>query len=88
MPVIITNKLKRLAEYWDKVYHNFYQANKDQEKRKTAIEKIEAQLALLMTISKTAYSNPTNFQLCLTLQKLNLIYFGRNTRLLGQTNMA
>ena len=35
----IINKLKRLAEYWDKVYHNFYQANKEQEKRKTAIEK-------------------------------------------------
>ena len=43
----IINKLKRLSEYWDKVYHNFYQANKEQEKRKTAIEKMEIQLTAI-----------------------------------------
>ena len=37
----IINKLKKLSEYWDKVYHNFYHANKEQEKQKTAIENIE-----------------------------------------------
>ena len=43
----IINKLKRLSEYWDKVYHNFYQANKEQEKQKTAIEKMESQLTAI-----------------------------------------
>ena len=43
----IINKLKRLAEYWDKVYHNFYYANNEQEKQKTAIENIEAQLTVI-----------------------------------------
>ena len=43
----IINKLKKLSEYWDKVYHNFYQANKEQEKRKTAIEKMGIQLTAI-----------------------------------------
>ena len=43
----IINKLKKLSEYWDKVYHNFYLANKEREKEKTAIEKIEGQLTAI-----------------------------------------
>ena len=57
----ITNKLKRLAEYWDKVYHNFYQANKEQEKRKTAIEKIESQLTAINDYIQNSLQQPYEF---------------------------
>lgn len=57
----ITNKLKRLAEYWDKVYHNFYQANKEQEKRKTAIEKMEIQLTAINDYIQNGLQQPFEF---------------------------
>ena len=57
----ITNKLKRLAEYWDKVYHNFYQANKEQEKRKTAIEKMEIQLTAINDYIQNSLQQPFEF---------------------------
>ena len=57
----ITNKLKRLAEYWDKVYHNFYHANKEQEKQKTAIEKIEAQLTAINDYIQNRLQQPYEF---------------------------
>ena len=57
----ITNKLKRLAEYWDKVYHNFYQANKEQEKRKTAIEKMEIQLTVINDYIQNSLQQPYEF---------------------------
>lgn len=57
----IIDKLKRLAEYWDKVYHNFYQANKEQEKRKTAIEKMEIQLAAINDYIQNSLQQPYEF---------------------------
>ena len=57
----ITNKLKRLAEYWDKVYHNFYQANKEQEKRKSAIEKMEIQLTAINDYIQNGLQQPFEF---------------------------
>lgn len=57
----IINKLKRLAEYWDKVYHNFCQANKEQEKRKTAIEKIESQLTAINDYIQNSLQQPYEF---------------------------
>ena len=57
----IINKLKRLAEYWDKVYHNFYQANKEQEKRKTAIEKMESQLTAINDYIQNSLQQPYEF---------------------------
>ena len=57
----IIDKLKRLAEYWDKVYHNFYQANKEQEKRKTAIEKMEIQLTAINDYIQNSLQQPFEF---------------------------
>ena len=57
----IINKLKRLSEYWDKVYHNFYHANKEQEKHKTAIEKIEAQLTAINDYIQNRLQQPYEF---------------------------
>ena len=57
----IINKLKRLSEYWDKVYHNFYQANKEQEKRKTAIEKMEIQLTAINDYIQNSLQQPYEF---------------------------
>ena len=57
----IINKLKRLSEYWDKVYHNFYHANKEQEKQKTAIEKIEAQLTAINDYIQNSLQQPYKF---------------------------
>lgn len=57
----IINKLKRLSEYWDKVYHNFYHANKEQEKQKTAIEKIEAQLTAINDYIQNRLQQPYEF---------------------------
>ena len=57
----IIDKLKRLAEYWDKVYHNFYQANKEQEKRKTAIEKMESQLTAINDYIQNSLQQPYEF---------------------------
>lgn len=57
----IINKLKRLSEYWDKVYHNFYHANKEQEKQKTAIEKIEAQLTAINDYIQNHLQQPYEF---------------------------
>ena len=57
----ITNKLKRLAEYWDKVYHNFYHANKEQEKQKTAIENIEEQLTAINGFIQNSLQQPYEF---------------------------
>ena len=57
----ITNKLKRLAEYWDKVYHNFYQTNKEQEKRKTTIEKMEIQLTAINAYIQNSLQQPYEF---------------------------
>ena len=54
-------KLKKLAEYWDKVYHNFYQANKEQEKRKTAIEKMEIQLTAINDYIQNSLQQPFEF---------------------------
>ena len=57
----IINKLKKLSEYWDKVYHNFYYANKEQEKQKTAIEKIEAQLTAIYDYIQNSLQQPYEF---------------------------
>ena len=57
----IINKLKRLSEYWDKVYLNFYHANKEQEKQKTAIEKIEAQLTAINDYIQSRLQQPYEF---------------------------
>ena len=57
----IINKLKRLSEYWDKVYHNFYHANKEQEKQKTAIEKIESQLTAINNYIQNSLHQPYEF---------------------------
>ena len=57
----IINKLKKLSEYWDKVYHNFYHANKVQEKQKTAIEKIESQLTAINDHIQNSLQQPYEF---------------------------
>ena len=57
----IINKLKRLSEYWDKVYLNFYHANKEQEKQKTATEKIEAQLTAINDYIQNRLQQPYEF---------------------------
>lgn len=57
----IINKLKKLSEYWDKVYHNFYHANKEQEKQKTAIEKIEKQLTAINGFIQNNLQQPYEF---------------------------
>ena len=57
----IINKLKKLSEYWDKVYHNFYHANKVQEKQKTAIEKIESQLTAINDYIQNSLQQPYEF---------------------------
>ena len=57
----IINKLKKLSEYWDKVYHNFYQANKEQEKRKTAFEKMEIQLTAINDYIQNSLQQPCEF---------------------------
>ena len=57
----IINKLKRLSEYWDKVYLNFYHANKEQEKQKTAIEKIESQLTAINDYIQNSLQHPYEF---------------------------
>ena len=59
----IINKLKKLSEYWDKVYHNFYHANKVQEKQKTAIEKIESQLTAINDYIQNSLQQPYEFPL-------------------------
>lgn len=55
------NKLKRISIYWDKVYHNFYHANKEQEKQKTAIEKIESQLTAINNYIQNSLHQPYEF---------------------------
>ena len=57
----IINKLKKLSEYWDKVYHNFYHANKEQEKQKTAIENIEEQLTVINGFIQNSLQQPYEF---------------------------
>ena len=57
----IINKLKKLSEYWDKAYHNFYHANKVQEKQKTAIEKIESQLTAINDYIQNSLQQPYEF---------------------------
>ena len=57
----IINKLKKLSEYWDKVYHNFYHANKEQEKQKTAIENIEKQLTAINGFIQNSLQQPYEF---------------------------
>ena len=57
----IINKLKKLSEYWDKVYHNFYHANKEQEKQKTAIENIEEQLTAFNGFIQNSLQQPYEF---------------------------
>jgi hypothetical protein len=57
----IINKLKKLSEYWDKVYHNFYHANKEQEKQKTAIENIEEQLTAINGFIQNSLQQPYEF---------------------------
>lgn len=57
----IINKLKKLSKYWDKVYHNFYHANKEQEKQKTAIEKIESQLTAINDYIQNSLQQPYEF---------------------------
>ena len=57
----IINKLKKLSEYWDKVYHNFYHANKEQEKRKTAFEKMEIQLTAINNYIQNSLHQPYEF---------------------------
>ena len=57
----IINKLKKLSEYWDKVYHNFYHANKVQEKQKTDIEKIESQLTAINDYIQNSLQQPYEF---------------------------
>lgn len=59
----IINKLKKLSEYWDKVYHNFYHANKEQEKQKTAIENIEEQLTAINSFIQNSLQQPYEFPL-------------------------
>lgn len=57
----IINKLKKLSEYWDKVYHNFYHANKEQEKQKTAIENIEKQKTAINGFIQNSLQQPYEF---------------------------
>ena len=57
----IINKLKRLSEYWDKVYLNFYHANKEQEKQKTAIENIKEQLTAINGFIQNSLQQPYEF---------------------------
>ena len=57
----IINKLKKLSEYWDRVYHNFYHANKEQEKQKTAIENIEEQLTAINGFIQNSLQQPYEF---------------------------
>lgn len=57
----IINKLKKLSEYWDKVYLNFYHANKAQEKQKTAIENIEKQLTAINGFIQNSLQQPYEF---------------------------
>ena len=57
----IINKLKKLSEYWDKVYHNFYHANKEQEKQKTAIENIKEQLSAINGFIQNSLQQPYEF---------------------------
>ena len=57
----IINKVKKLSEYWDKVYHNFYHANKEQEKQKTAIENIEEQLTAINGFIQNSLQQPYEF---------------------------
>lgn len=57
----IINKLKKLSEYWDKVYLNFYHANKEREKQNTAIEKIEAQLTAINDYIQNSLQQPYEF---------------------------
>ena len=57
----IINKLKKLSEYWDKVYHNFYHANKEQEKQKIAIENIEEQLTAINGFIQNSLQQPYEF---------------------------
>ena len=57
----IINKLKKLSEYWDKVYHNFYHANKEQEKQKTAIENIEELLTAINGFIQNSLQQPYEF---------------------------
>ena len=54
-------KLKKISIYWDKVYHNFYQANKEREKEKTAIEKIEVQLTAINDHIQNSLQHPYEF---------------------------
>ena len=55
------NKLKKISIYWDKVYHNFYLANKEREKEKTAIEKIEVQLTAINDHIQNSLQHPYEF---------------------------
>ena len=55
------NKLKKISIYWDKVYHNFYLANKEREKEKTAIEKIEGQLTAIIDYIQNSLQQPYKF---------------------------
>lgn len=55
------NKLKKISIYWDKVYHNFYLANKEREKEKTAIEKIEGQLTAINDHIQNSLQQPYEF---------------------------
>ena len=57
----IINKLKKLSEYWDKVYHNLYHANKEQEKQKTAIENIEKQKTAINGFIQNSLQQPYEF---------------------------
>ena len=57
----IINKLKKLSEYWDKVYHNFYHANKEQEKQKTDIENIKEQLTAINGFIQNSLQQPYEF---------------------------
>ena len=57
----IINKVKKLSEYWDRVYHNFYHANKEQEKQKTAIENIEEQLTAINGFIQNSLQQPYEF---------------------------
>ena len=70
----IINKLKKLSEYWDKVYHNFYHANKDQEKQKTAIEKIEVQLTAINDYIQNSLHQPYEFPIIPNTPKGLILY--------------
>ena len=70
----IINKLKKLSEYWDKVYHNFYHANKEQEKQKTAIEKIEVQLTAINDYIQNSLHQPYEFPIIPNTPKGLILY--------------